>query len=61
MVFCPEEIRSSMMSRAECARKWYFRLGGHGGGREFAGLRVGSAGVEGGLGNVRRYKGLFWC
>ena len=27
IVFAPETMRSSMMSSAECARKWYFKDG----------------------------------
>jgi hypothetical protein len=54
IVFAPETIRSSIMSRAEWARKWYFR-DGDGWGREGDdGLCVAWIGVEGGLGKVLR-------
>ena len=58
IVFTPETIRSSIMSRAECARKWYLR-DGEGWAREVAGLTAAENGVEGGLTNALMYKGLF--
>jgi hypothetical protein len=52
-VFAPETILSSMMSRAEWARKWYFRED-EGSGRGGAVEGATWIGVDGGLGKVLR-------
>jgi hypothetical protein len=52
-VFAPETILSSMMSRAEWARKWYFKEG-DGSGRGGAVERGTWMGVEGDLGKALR-------
>ena len=58
MVFAPETMRSSMMSRDEWARKWYFS-DGDGEGRGVGACVGGWIGVEAGLGKVLRKRGLF--
>lgn len=54
IVFAPETIRSSIMSRAEWARKWYFREGDGWGRGDDVGVWVAWIGLEGGLGKVLR-------
>jgi len=53
IVFAPETIRSSIMSSAECARKWYFKEA-EGEGRGVDGFAGGWIGVAPGLGKVLR-------
>ena len=61
IVLWPESIRSSMISRALCARKWYFSEGdGAGSGGDIAGELETCSGVVGGLGKGFRKSGLFW-